>query len=185
MTAPGEVFASLAASVIRAHIRATVRRRLCTAQAWVRLRELVRKAANRRFERLGSALWLQAFVFRRRREAGDEPAINVRLMHQEVMGNEWGVDIAVFLSETASSVRAYALGMLAYGDLIPGRLMCAAVSEASSPPDRRAEPPPVLETDPTKSQLVDAKQTKDTERRMSKAGLTSFMRDQGLAHGDA
>jgi hypothetical protein len=117
LTAPGEVFASLAV----AHLRhATMRRHLRRAQAWVRLRELVRKAASRRFEWLGSALWLQAFDSRRRREAGDAPAITVRLMHPEVMGKEWGVDIAVFASETASSVKAYALGMLACGDLIPG-----------------------------------------------------------------
>jgi hypothetical protein len=112
----GGVFASLAV----AHFRATMHRHLRRAQAWVRLRELVRKAASRRFAWLGSALWLQAFNFRRRREAGDAPAITVRLMHPEVMGKEWGVDIAVFASETASSVKAYALGMLACGDLIPG-----------------------------------------------------------------
>jgi hypothetical protein len=123
LTAPGEVFASLAASVRRAHLRATVRRRLRTAQAWVRLRELVRKTAIRRFDGIGSALWLQGLVYRRRREPGDAPAIMVRLMHPEVMGKEWGVEIAVFPSETASSVKAYTLGMLACGDLIPGRLM--------------------------------------------------------------
>jgi len=97
-----------------------MRRHLRRAQAWVRLRELVRKAASRRFEWLGSALWLQALDSRRRREAGDAPAITVRLMHPEVMGKEWGVNIAVYPSETASSVKAYALGMLACGDLIPG-----------------------------------------------------------------
>ena len=115
--APGEVFASLAVAVVDAHLRATMRRR---AQAWVRLRELVRTAASRRFEWLGSALWLQALNSRRRREAGEAPAITVRLMHPEVMGKEWGVDIAVYPSETAGSVKAYALGMLACGDLIPG-----------------------------------------------------------------
>ena len=115
--APGEVFASLAVAVVDAHLRATMRRR---AQAWVRLRELVRTAASRRFEWLGSALWLQALNSRRRREAGEAPAIIVRLMHPEVMGKEWGVDIAVYPSETAGSVKAYALGMLACGDLIPG-----------------------------------------------------------------
>ena len=41
--APGQVFASLAVAVVDA-LRATMRRR---AQAWVRLRELVRKAASR------------------------------------------------------------------------------------------------------------------------------------------
>jgi hypothetical protein len=116
LTAPGEVFASLAV----AHLRATMRRHLRRAQAWVRLRELVRTAASRRFEWLGSALWLQALNSRRRREAGEAPAITVRLMHPEVMGKEWGVDIAVYPSETAGSVKAYALGMLACGDLIPG-----------------------------------------------------------------
>jgi len=63
LTAPGEVFASLAV----AHLRATMRRHLRRAQAWVRLRELVRTAASRRFEWLGSALWLQALNSRRRR----------------------------------------------------------------------------------------------------------------------
>jgi hypothetical protein len=116
LTALGEVFTSLAV----AHLRATMRRHMRRAQAWVRLRELVRKAASRRFEWLGSALWLQAFGSRRRREAGDAQAIMVRLMHPEVMGKEWGVDIAVYPSETASSVKAYALSMLACGDLIPG-----------------------------------------------------------------
>jgi hypothetical protein len=43
LMAPGEVFASLAVAVVDAQ-RATMRRR---AQAWVRLRELVRKAASR------------------------------------------------------------------------------------------------------------------------------------------
>ena len=75
LMAPGEVFASLAVAVVDAHVRATMRRR---AQAWVRLRELVRKAASRRFAWFGSALWLQAFDSRRRREAGDEPAMTVR-----------------------------------------------------------------------------------------------------------
>jgi len=42
--APGQVFASLAVAVVDAHLRTTMRRR---AQAWVRLRELVRKAASR------------------------------------------------------------------------------------------------------------------------------------------
>jgi hypothetical protein len=121
LTMPGEVFAWLA--VVCKHLSDSLRRRLRTAQAWVRLRELVRKAANRRFDLLGSALWLQALDYRRKREAGDEPAIIVRLMHPQVMGNEWGVGIAVFPSETASSVKAYALGLLACGDLIPGRLM--------------------------------------------------------------
>ena len=116
LTAPCEVFASLAV----AHRKATVRRHLRRAQAWVRLRELVRKAASRRFAWFGSALWLQAFDSRRRREAGDEPAMTVRLTHPEAMGREWGVDIAVYPSETAGSVKAYALGMLACGDLIPG-----------------------------------------------------------------
>jgi len=116
LTAPCEVFASLAV----AHRRATVRRHLRRAQAWVRLRELVRKAASRRFAWFGSALWLQAFDSRRRREAGDEPAMTVRLTHPEAMGREWGVDIAVYPSETAGSVRAYALGILACGELIPG-----------------------------------------------------------------
>jgi hypothetical protein len=116
LTALGEVFTSLAV----AHLRATMRRHMLRAQAWVRLRELVRKAASRRFEWLGSALWLQAFGSRRRREAGDAQAIMVRLMHPEVMGKEWGVDIDVYPSETASSVKAYALSMLACGDLIPG-----------------------------------------------------------------
>ena len=116
LTAPCEVFASLAV----AHLRATVRRHLRRAQAWVRLRELVRKAASRRFAWFGSALWLQAFDSRRRREAGDEPAMTVRLTHPEAMGREWGVDIAVYPSETAGSVRDYALGILACGELIPG-----------------------------------------------------------------
>jgi len=44
----------------------------------------------------------------------------VRLTHPEAMGREWGVDIAVYPSETAGSVRAYALGILACGELIPG-----------------------------------------------------------------
>jgi hypothetical protein len=44
LMAPGQVFASLAVAVVDAHRRATMRRR---AQAWVRLRELVRKAACR------------------------------------------------------------------------------------------------------------------------------------------
>ncbi len=44
LMAPGQVFASLAVAVVDAHRRATMRRR---AQAWVRLRELVRKAASR------------------------------------------------------------------------------------------------------------------------------------------
>jgi hypothetical protein len=35
----------------------------------------------------------------------------------------------------------------------------AAVSDASSTPEHRAEPPPVLETDPTKSELAGTKQT--------------------------
>ena len=117
LMAPGEVFASLAVAVVDAHVRATMRRR---AQAWVRLRELVRKAASRRFAWFGSALWLQAFDSRRRREAGDEPAMTVRLTHPEAMGREWGVDIAVYPSETAGSVRAYALGILACCELIPG-----------------------------------------------------------------
>ena len=117
LMAPGEVFASLAVAVVDAHLRATMRRR---AQAWVRLRELVRKAASRRFAWFGSALWLQAFDSRRRREAGDEPAMTVRLTHPEAMGREWGVDIAVYPSETAGSVRDYALGILACGELIPG-----------------------------------------------------------------
>ena len=116
LTAPCEVFASLAV----AHLRATVRRHLRRAQAWVRLRELVRKAAGQRFAWFGSALWLQAFDSRRRREAGDEPAMTVRLTHPEAMGREWGVDIAVYPSETAGSVRDYALGILACGELIPG-----------------------------------------------------------------
>ena len=113
LMAPGEAFASLAVAV-------TVRRHLRRAQAWVRLRELVRKAASRRFAWFGSALWLQAFDSRRRREAGDEPAMTVRLTHPEAMGREWGVDIAVYPSETAGSVRAYGLGMLACGELIAG-----------------------------------------------------------------
>jgi hypothetical protein len=120
LTAPGEVFASLAVAHLRRCAATTMRRHLRRAQAWVRLRELVRKAASRRFEWFGSALWLQAFDSRRRREAGDGPAMTVRLMHPEVMGKEWGVDIAVYTSETAGSVKAYALGMLACGDLIPG-----------------------------------------------------------------
>ena len=116
LTAPCEVFASLAV----AHLRATVRRHLRRAQAWVRLRELVRKAARRRFAWFGSALWLQAFDSRRRREAGDEPAMTVRLTHPEAMGKDWGVDISVYPRETAGSVRDYALGILACGELIPG-----------------------------------------------------------------
>ena len=44
LMAPGQVFASLAVAVVDARLRATMRRR---AQAWVRLRELVRKAACR------------------------------------------------------------------------------------------------------------------------------------------
>jgi hypothetical protein len=87
LTAPCEDFASIAV----AQMRATVRRHLRRAQAWVRLRELVRKAASRRFAWFGSALWLQAFGSRRRREAGDEPAMTVRLTHPEAMGREWGV----------------------------------------------------------------------------------------------
>jgi hypothetical protein len=43
LMAPGQVFASLAVAVVDAHL-STMRRR---AQAWVRLRELVRKAASR------------------------------------------------------------------------------------------------------------------------------------------
>jgi hypothetical protein len=117
LMAPGEVFASLAVAVVNAHHRATMRRR---AQAWVRLRELVRKAASRRFAWFGSALWLQAFDSRRRREAGDEPAMTVRLTHPEAMGKDWGVDISVYPRETAGSVRDYALGILACGELIPG-----------------------------------------------------------------
>ena len=120
LTVPGKGFAWLAASVVRAHFGPNERRRLRTARAWVRLRELARKAASLRFDCIGSALWLQALNSRRRREAGDAPAIMVRLTHPEVMGNEWGVDIAVFQSETASSVKACALGMLACGVLIPG-----------------------------------------------------------------
>jgi len=120
LTVPGKGFAWLAASVVRAHFGPNERRRLRTARAWVRLRELARKAASLRFDCIGSALWLQALDSRRRREAGDAPAIMVRLTHPEVMGNEWGVDIAVFQSETASSVKACALGMLACGVLIPG-----------------------------------------------------------------
>jgi hypothetical protein len=115
-TAPGEVFASLVVALLRA----TMRRHLRRAQAWVRLRELVRKAASRRFEGFGSALWRQALESRRRREAGEEPAMTVRLTHPEAMGKEWGVEIAVYPSETAGSVKAYALGMLACGDLAPG-----------------------------------------------------------------
>ena len=116
LTAQCVVFASLAV----AHLRATVRRHLRRAQAWVRLRELVRKAASRRFAWFGSALWLQAFDSQRRREAGDEPAMTVRLTHPEAMGKDWGVDIPVYPSETAGSVRAYGLGMLACGELITG-----------------------------------------------------------------
>ena len=115
-TAPGEVFASLVVALLRA----TMRRHLRRAQAWVRLRELVRKAASRRFEGFGSALWRQALESRRRREAGEEPAMTVRLTHPEAMGKEWGVEIAVYPSETAGSVRDYALGILACGELIPG-----------------------------------------------------------------
>ncbi len=66
--------------------------------AWVRLRELVRKTVILRFDCIGSALWLQLLVYRRRREAGDAPAIIVRLKDPEVMDKEWGVDIAVFPS---------------------------------------------------------------------------------------
>jgi hypothetical protein len=138
LTAPCEVFASLAV----AHRRATVRRHLRRAQAWVRLRELVRKAASRRFAWFGSALWLQAFDSRRRREAGDEPAMTVRLTHPEAMGREWGVDIAVYPSETAGSVRDYALGILACGELIPGararRWTSARIRKVRARADERA-----------------------------------------------
>jgi hypothetical protein len=85
----------------------------------------------------------------------------------------------------------------------------AAASDASSPPDHRAEPPAMphalmlalrglddaglrrefdKHADPISAAAADAgpgSKDKDTERRMSKAGLASFMRDQGLAHGDA
>jgi hypothetical protein len=112
--APGEVFASLAVSVMCAHLRATMRRHLRRAQAWVRLRELVRKDGNRRFDFLGFGLWFHALVYRRRRLAGDnESGILVRLQHPEKMGSEWGVDIIVFRSETVASCKAYALALLA------------------------------------------------------------------------
>jgi hypothetical protein len=114
LTAPGEVFASLAVSVMCAHLRATMRRHLRRAQAWVRLRELVRKDGNRRFDFLGFGLWFHALVYRRRRLAGDdESGILVRLQHPEKMGSEWGVDIIVFRSETVASCKAYALALLA------------------------------------------------------------------------
>jgi len=114
LTAPGEIFASLAVSVMRAHLIATVRRHLRTAKAWVRLRELVRKAANRRFDCLGFGLWFHALVYHRRRLAGDdEQGILVRLQHPEKMGSEWGFDIIVFRSETVGSCKAYALALLA------------------------------------------------------------------------
>ena len=59
--------------------------------------------------------------------------MTVRLTHPEAMGREWGVDIAVYPSEAAGSVKAYALGMLACGDLVPGarahRWTSARISE--------------------------------------------------------
>jgi hypothetical protein len=85
----------------------------------------------------------------------------------------------------------------------------AAASDASSPPDHRAEPPAMphalmlalrglddaglrrkfdKHAYPIGAAAADAgpgSNDKDTERRMSKAGLASFMCDQGLAHGDA
>ena len=114
LTAPGEVFASLAVAHLRRCAATTMRRHLRRAQAWVRLRELVRKAGKRRCDFLGFGLWFHALVYRRRRLAGDnESGILVRLQHPEKMGSEWGVDIIVFRSETVASCKAYALALLA------------------------------------------------------------------------